>query len=292
MLKNEINKIINNRLLIATQQKGAELTSIFSKGKNFEFLWQARAEVWSRHAPILFPIVGKLSQNKTLYQNEIYSQNQHGFARDLPFELTEIYADLLVFKLESSELTKSQFPYDFCLFVEYQIIENSLIITYKIHNTDSKPIYYTIGAHPGFALPVHKLNEYVIEFEQKEELRRHLLSDGLFNGDTEIIGLDTNSIPLSTSLFDKDAIVFKHLKSSWVKLKHLHSNYEVKMSIAGWPYLGIWTKAGCEEFICLEPWQGLADTVGFTGDVSEKEGMRKLDFGAIESFSYTIEFAI
>ena len=292
MLKNEINKIINNRLVIATQEKGAELTSIFSKNKNYEFLWQARPEVWSRHAPILFPIVGKLSQNKTKYQNEFYSQSQHGFARDLLFELTEIYADLLVFKLKSSELTKSQFPYDFNLFVEYQIIENSLVVTYKIHNTDAKPIYYSIGAHPGFALPVHKLNEYVIEFEQKEELRRYLLSEGLFNGDTELIGLNINSFPLDTALFDKDAIVFKHLKSSWIKLRHLHSNYEVKMSIAGWPYLGIWTKAGCEEFICLEPWQGLAESVGFNGDASEKEGMRKLDVDAIESFSYTIEFTI
>jgi galactose mutarotase-like enzyme len=292
MLKNEINKIINNRLLIATQQKGAELTSVFSKMKNYEFLWQARDEVWPRHAPILFPIVGKLSQNKTKYQNEFYSQSQHGFARDLPFELTEIYADLLVFKLKSSEQTKSQFPYDFSLFVEYQIIENSLVVTYKIHNTDSKPIYYSIGAHPGFALPVHKLNEYVIEFEHKEDLKRYLLSDGLFNGDNETIGIDTTSFQLNTALFDKDAIVLKHLKSSWVKLKHLHSNYGVKMSIVGWPFLGIWTKPGCEEFICLEPWQGLADTVGFVGDASEKEGMRKLEIGSSESFSYTIEFTI
>lgn len=292
MLKSEINKIINKRLIIATLQKGAELSSVFSVERNFEFLWQARAEVWSRHAPILFPIVGKLFQNEMMFQNEKYSQNQHGFARDLPFELTEIYADLLVFKLESSELTKSQFPYDFCLFVEYQIVENRLNITYKIYNTDSRTIHYTIGAHPGFALPVHHLNEYIIEFEQSEELRRHLLSDGLFNGDTELIGVDANSFPLSTALFDKDAIVFKHLKSSWVKLKHLHSNYEIKMSIAGWPYLGIWTKAGCEEFICLEPWQGLADTVGFTGDASEKEGIRKLDVGAYESFTYSIEFTI
>ncbi len=292
MLKTEKIEISSQELKIATTKIGAELCSIYSIENNFEFLWQARPELWARHTPILFPIVGKLVQNKILFQNEIYSQSQHGFARDLQFELTEIYADLLVFTLEASELTLSQYPYDFRLFVEYQIVKNLLIVSYKIINQGKQEMYYSIGAHPGFALPVPKLNEYIIEFEKKEVLERHLLSDGLFSGDTELIGSEVSSLHLNADLFNKDAIVFKHLKSSWIKLKHIHSNYEVKMNIDGWPYLGIWTKATCEEFICLEPWQGLADKIGFVGDASQKEGMRTLMPQQEEIFTYSIEFNI
>jgi galactose mutarotase-like enzyme len=269
---------------------GAELCSVKDKLTDYEFMWQADPKIWPRHAPVLFPFVGKTAQNQFLHCGKLHPIGQHGFARDNKFEITELYTDLVTFTLRGDSERFPQYPFEFIFNICYQVIGDDLKISYKTYNIGNGDMYFSVGAHPGFALPISNLSEYVIEFNEKENLEAHLLVEGLFDGNTSNILENKSELNLSKELFEKDALVFKNLKSKFIKLKHLNSNFSIEMDISEFPYLGIWAKVPCEDFICLEPWQGLADKVDFKGEISEREGIVKLAPGAEHELSYTIGF--
>ncbi|MDZ4666426.1 MAG: aldose 1-epimerase family protein [bacterium] len=288
---NQKYQISSESLQVSIQENGAELCSVKDIKTGLEFMWDANPDIWNRHAPVLFPIVGKLNNNEIRINGQKYSMNQHGFARDMPFEPIEVYSDLLKFMLESNEETLKKFPYEFKFFITYQIVKNKVSITYSCLNQGQENMYFSVGAHPGFKLPLPQLDQYQIEFEYPEDLNRHLLKDGLFSGETESLGRQTQILPLNSALFLKDAIVLEGLKSTWLKLVQTETNFAVKLDFAGFPYMGIWAKLGAQDFICLEPWQGLADSIGFEGEISQKKGIHCLGPGSELSFTYSLEFS-
>lgn len=269
---------------------GAELHSIKDLKSGFEFLWNANPQVWNRHAPVLFPFVGKLNQNQYSVDGVNYPMGQHGFARDMKFEPIEVYDDLIRFMLQSNDVSLGVYPYEFRFFITYKLASNKLTISYTCLNTGDVNMYFSVGAHPGFMIPGEKLEGCYIEFEKAENLDRYLLKDGLQNGETESIGSNQKIMELNTRLFEKDAIVLKNLKSNWLKLAQKGSQFEVMLNFEGFPFMGIWTKAGQESFICLEPWLGIADSLGFDKDISEKEGIICLGPGSEFNASYSLSF--
>lgn len=282
--------IQTDKLKVTISDKGAEMISVLDKSSGYEFMWDADASSWNRHAPVLFPIVGKLNNNTVKINGNQFAMNQHGFARDMVFEPIEVYGDLLKFMFESNDVSIAKYPYVFKFFITYQVHESELKISYSVLNLSYENMYFSVGAHPGFKLPLAQLNQYAIEFEKPENLCRHLLSDGLFNREIESLGSNQNILPLSNELFLKDAIVFKNLNSSWLKLVQIDKKFAVKLNFAGFPFMGIWTKAGQEAFICLEPWLGLADTIGFNSEISNKEGIQCLAANGLVNFDYCLEF--
>lgn len=285
------HQISSNELLVKINEKGAEICSIMDKKSGFEFIWNANPQIWNRHAPVLFPIVGKLNNNTIEINKENYSMNQHGFARDLLFEPIEVYSDLLKFMLDYNDQTLELFPYKFRFFITYELVQSRLIVSYTCLNLGEEPMYYSVGAHPGFSLPSKNLEEYSIVFEKPENLERHLLTNGLLNGKIEQLGTDVSSLRLNNELFSKDAIILKNLNSTWLKLVQTEKKYAIKLNFEEFAYMGIWAKQGCSDFICLEPWNGIADCEGFTGDITQKEGVLKLVPGAEQTFSYSLEFS-
>jgi galactose mutarotase-like enzyme len=253
-------------------------------------MWNANPQIWNRHAPILFPIVGKLNQNTLHCKGKNYTMGQHGFARDKTFEVLEIYTDLVRFMLVSDDVSLANFPYQFKLFITYAVKENYLEISYEVYNTDTEKMYFSIGAHPGFLLPEKDFNSFEIQFESKENLETHLLKEGLFSGEKALLHENTNRLLLNENTFQKDALVFKHLNSKFICLKHLNSEWEIKLDFEGFPYLGVWTKHPYQDFICLEPWQGLADKIDFNGDLSKKEGIVELEPQEMKQFKHILSF--
>ena len=168
-------------------KNGAELSSVKDKLTDYEFMWQADAKVWPRHAPVLFPFVGKSALNQFLHCGKVYPMGQHGFARDNEFEVSELYTDLVTYTLKGDAGRFPQYPFEFIFNIIYQVIGDDLKISYKTYNPGNEDLYFSVGAHPGFALPVSDLSEYVIEFDVNENLEAHLLSEGLFNGKTELV---------------------------------------------------------------------------------------------------------
>lgn len=284
------HKISSKDISVKVNEKGAEICSVIDNKGGFEFIWNANPNIWNRHAPVLFPIVGKLNNNKIEINQQSYSMNQHGFARDLEFEPIEIYSDLVKMMLSSNEQTQINYPFDFRFFITYQVVDNKVIVTYSCLNTGNHEMFFSVGAHPGFALPTQNLDDYQIQFEKPESLERHLLSNGLLNGEIENLGDNQLTLNLNSKLFDKDAIIFKKLNSSWLKLVQTEKGYSIKLEFGQFDYMGIWTKAGCNDFLCLEPWNGITDYEGFAGNISQKEGIITLNPGEEKSFSYTLEF--
>jgi len=280
----------NEKLHISIAADGAELSSIFSKQKNQEFIWQGSSEWWPRRAPVLFPIVGKLNQNLLRHNGHIYSLPQHGFARDNEFMVEAQSESAITFLLSSTEALRTKFPFDFQLRITYVLIDSTLEIQYEVKNPADKIMYFSIGAHPGFALVVgESLSDYYLEFEKMETLDRHLLEEGLFNGKTERVVNASHTMNLNDEMMKKDAVVFKDMKSTTVWLKSRQSDYTLKFHSPGFPYFGIWSKPGAP-FVCLEPWCGMADKMGFEGDIKGKEGIVSLGGGEIftRKFSVTI----
>jgi galactose mutarotase-like enzyme len=281
--------IYNNLLKASFLYKGAELSSIINQQNNYEFIWQANSAIWGRQAPVLFPIVGKLKENKIKINNRYYVLNQHGFARDVNFEIIEIYTDMVSFMLESTAETLQWWPYDFKLIISYKLKNNSLISTFNVINTGNEDMPFSIGAHPGFALPVHDLNQYEIQFNNTNQLVANKLQNGLISSDTFKVG-SNKKLLLNSQIFKGDALVFKNIEFNQVQLKHLQSNFEVNMQFNGFNYFGIWNKYPEQSFICLEPWAGIADTIEATGNIHDKEGIIWLKAGQSLQFDFTTTF--
>ncbi|MGV3596816.1 MAG: aldose 1-epimerase family protein [Bacteroidota bacterium] len=282
--------IIKNEFLTAIiNPLGAELKSLKNLKTGFEYIWQADPAYWNRSAPILFPIVGEVKNGAYRVDGNEYSLSRHGFARDSVFEITKRTNDEVVLTLKSNPDSLKKYPFDFEFSVGYLLQENSILTTFTIYNPSTQNIYFSVGAHPGFNLPSKQLENYYIEFEKPETLERWLLKDNVFSGETEPVINNSTRLPLVTSLFDKDAVVFKNMVSKKLSLKSLTGDYSLTMDFDGFPYFGIWTKPNCHEFVCLEPWCGLADNSNFNGEFCEKEGVIVLVAGQVFERQFTID---
>ncbi len=284
----------NDYVRFGVKAVGAELCSFVKKDDGREYIWQADANFWARHAPVLFPVVGKLLQNQFLHHGEIYNMPQHGFARDLPFVLREQTQDSLVFELTENPETLAIYPFRFSLQITYVLHGHQLEVRWQVRNTGTGEMFFSIGAHPAFNLPLvpgPDFEAYSLTFSQPETLARYLLDQetGLFNGQTEPVLENMAVLPLRYQQFEQDAMVFKDFRSDWVTLTCDHHPQYIKMTFAGFPYLGIWTKCAGAPFLCLEPWYGLAGSVGDVLELRDKEGIQRLAEGEVFNASYTIE---
>jgi galactose mutarotase-like enzyme len=287
------HSLTSSDLIVGVKTLGAELCSIKGVSSGVEYVWQANPADWGRHAPILFPIVGKLKGDSYEYKGKTYHLPQHGFARDQPFSLIESTTSKLVFELTSNDKLKLVYPFDFSLSVTYELSANSLRISYAVKNPGTDPLLYSVGAHPAFRIPIHpKANrsDYEIIFEKEEAVAVHLIDGGLLSGKTEPLSLEQNRLAISDSLFAKDALVFKGLASKKLSLAKAGEAPFLNFYFDA-PYFGIWSKSATSQFVCLEPWNGIADSVNHNQALEKKEGIRSLASGATETFGFTVEIA-
>lgn len=283
----------NDQLKVSFKQLGAELCSLVDKQTQTEHVWQADPKVWSRHAPILFPIVGQVENNTYRIGEKEYKLSQHGFARDRHFEVEKQSDTSIVFLLKSDEESLKVYPYKFELRVVYTLTQHKLAIGYQVKNTDQQTIWFSIGAHPGFVCPFtggRSFSDYVLQFEKAETVERMLFADGLLNGKKQPCLSNENTIALSHELFDGDAIILSDLKSTYVDLKSKSNKKVLRFHFKGFPLLAFWTKPGAKaDYLCIEPWFGVADTKGDNKDYREKAFIEKLEIGGVFDCEYALE---
>lgn len=264
---------------IESKKEGGELISIKKDGK--EYLHDGK-EFWNRHAPILFPIVGMIKDNKTSILGKTYEMKQHGFARDMEFEEVLKSENEVRYYLKYNEETLKRYPFKFELNIIYKIDnpENSISTIYEVKNLDDKEIIFGLGAHPAFKCD-YSSGDYYLKFEKKHEDENIVikqLTEGLINNkeiDTKSI-IKNNIIELKKDIFDKDAIIMTNINSSKIKLINKKENKEVlEFDFTGFPYLAIWSKKGAP-FVCIEPWFNTADKIDSNGIFEEKEDLIEL----------------
>ena len=271
--------IENDYLRINLITRGAELKSIYNKIENRELLWQADPQFWGKSSPVLFPIVGALKDDCYFYNDKRYTMSRHGFARDNVFEI--IYSDKskIEFELKSNNKFKVIYPFDFHLKISYQLVEKSLLVNYNvINNSETDEIYFSLGAHPAFCVgnTSEEFSDYKLTFNLDNSLTTILLENNLLMDDINAIELVERNLLLNYNLFENDALVMHGLKSDEIVLSHNLKGDLFKFSFQNFPYFGIWTVQGAN-FICLEPWAGVADSWNHNQQLKEKEGINKLN---------------
>ena len=271
-----MNITISNHQIKATiNTLGAELIRLEKDNQNY--IWTIDENYWNKTSPILFPIVGRLKNDSYSIEDKTYELPRHGFARNFEFQIEHQTENAVVFLLTDNSETLKQYPFQFELRLKYEIIENSLIMNYSVWNKSDKLMPFSIGAHPAFAIN-ELFSEYTLDFNESEDFISHELEKEQFNNSTKIIASENGKINLNYSLFEKDALVFKNLKSDTLTLLKKNQPY-ISVELKGFPYLGIWTKPNAP-FLCIEPWCGLADNTNHNGNIYEKEGIQLLDNNA------------
>ena len=284
-----LKTIENDFLQLSLAESGAEMKHLVTKKNGMEWLWSADPDFWPRTAPILFPIVGKLAENQYLYHGKPFPLSQHGFARDRVFEISESFEDHIRFHFASDYETRKFYPFDFDLFVSYNLVKNWVWIDYEVVNKGKNNMYFSIGGHPGFALPGWPNKKYFLTFEEPDILEPSLLADGLLKKEKAgPILMQSNELLITSELFENDALVFDKLRSSWVGFRSFSDDHNLNLHFSGFPQLGIWSKPGAP-FVCIEPWYGHADYVGKSGEIKNKPGIIKLEQNQNFHCRYAIE---
>lgn len=286
-------KLENDFITVIISEKGAEQTSLKNKQTGIEYLWQGEPAYWKRQAPVLFPFVGRLKDDQYEYENKTYSMSQHGFARDRVFEVTNQSETEVTLSLSSDAESKEVYPFDFCLSISYQLNEETVKVSYKVENINQdKPMYFSIGGHPGFNVPLTDdttFEDYYLSFSPKRSRTVIPLKGAYIDYENRTLGQTNTDIALRWSLFSEDALIYETKNKNVFSILSDKTKHGISISFEGFPYVGIWSPAELNApLVCIEPWYGIADTNDASGQLEEKLGIQKLKAGEVFDCAYII----
>lgn len=290
-MTDDTHTIRSGGLTATIKAHGAELCSL-KDGGGTEFVWQAGPE-WQRHAPLLFPIVGRLANDEMRHRGKTYRMTQHGFARDSRFAWVERGEKRCTLVLEDSEATRALYPFPFRLTATYTIDDAGLDLSLTIANTGKETLPASLGGHPAFNWPLQAgvpKQSYALTFTNAEPGPVRGVENGLLLPATNPSPVRGTVLPLSESLFTNDAVILDPVNSDAVRYAAGEgAGPWLKMSWRGFRELGVWSKPTGAPFLCIEPWRGYASPKDFEGEFSDKPGLMHIAAGAEEELSYRIE---
>ncbi|MCB6928904.1 aldose 1-epimerase family protein [Enterocloster bolteae] len=277
----------NDELLVTVARRGAELTRIYDKKADREVLWCAEPSVWNRHAPVLFPFVGKCYEGAYVHDGKEYGMTPHGFARDMDFEPLLCDMDECWFRLKDTPETYEKYPFHFEVEIGHRLEGRTIEVMWKVANTDSGEMLFMMGGHPAFQVPEGKnIYDFTFEFNRRG-CREGQFTDCLHylapnaNGyeKEELQGnlkLSEGRVPLTKGFFDTAlTYMFDEAQVSSASLMVDGSPY-VTLECSDFPYLGIWTMEATHPFVCLEPWYGICASDGYKGELKDRRGIISL----------------
>lgn len=277
----------NDELLVTVARRGAELTRIYDKKADREVLWCAEPSVWNRHAPVLFPFVGKCYEGAYVHDGKEYGMTPHGFARDMDFEPLLCDMDECWFRLKDTPETYEKYPFHFEVEIGHRLEGRTIEVMWKVANTDSGEMLFMMGGHPAFQVPEGKnIYDFTFEFNRRG-CREGQFTDCLHylapnaNGyeKEELQGnlkLSEGRVPLTKGFFDTAlTYMFDEAQVSSVSLMVDGSPY-VTLECSDFPYLGIWTMEATHPFVCLEPWYSICASDGYKGELKDRRGIISL----------------
>lgn len=285
-------QIRNESLTLEIDAHGAEMKSLIDNCSGQEYLWCGDAAYWGRTSPVLFPLVGNYREKQSCFDGKWYSLSQHGFARDMDFELVSEKGDEIWFALEDSPETLEKYPFGFRLELGYRLQGRAVEVLWKVTNKNDREMYFSIGGHPAFNCPLRageKQTDYRIGFDTCEPLTASVLDEnGTVSERTKVLELTDGMLQITDSLFDEDALIVEHDQAHKVALytpegeKYLEVRFEA-------PLFGIWSPAGKHApFVCIEPWYGRSDRADFGQKLEEREWGNVLKAGEIFTAVYQI----
>ena len=278
-------KLKNDKLSIRVSNVGAQLTSLYSPVTEMEYLWQPGHEIWPHSSMLLFPNPGRIAQDRVIIGGKVYPASMHGFADNMPFALVEQTDSKLILELRDNEHTRKFFPYAFRLQVEFVLHGDALYQNFRILNDDDKPVYYCLGAHPGFYCPLvlgENASDYSLTFDRPQRLYRMELEENtrLLTGNKESCLNNETTIQLHDHFFDNGPMLFEGMDAQTITLKSSASGRFVELGVAGFSNLCLWGVPTRMSLIAIEPWIGASDRVDTDHIWEHKPGIQVVQPGA------------
>lgn len=266
--------IENEYIKVTVTTHGAQVKSVIHKQDGVEHIWCGDKDVWGFHAPILFPHCGKVVDGIIEARGERCESPIHGFARIMEHPLVEQTEESIVLELCSNEETWKCFPYMFRLMSIFTLEADTLNHTLVVENLDEENLPFSIGYHPGFAIPFdseHAATDYELRFSDMESpICLNNMPDGLTHEDHYYFPANITSIPVDENLFANGSHCMINLKSSTLGLYEKNSGRGVVCNIEDFPYTLLWSKSGMPRFVCIEPWHGIPSLANSTSKWEEK----------------------
>ncbi len=291
-------KLKNDKLKVDIHNHGAEVKRVYHLGHELDYLWDSNPEFWAKSSPVLFPIVGRVAEDTYLLNGKDYSLTQHGFARDNQFDVLCQTDTKAWFELRSNAKTLECYPFEFSLKIGYELVDETLEVKWEVTNLGQETMPFSIGAHPAFSTKLQaddQFFDYYLHLESSDGVQTYVFNPKtglIFDEKVEIIE-KLKLLPLSKELFEEYPTLILEGETA-ISLKSYNHEREVEMRFDGFPYVGIWAPINQEgriaDFICLEPWYGMADTVNEPQELLKKKGIRLLASGAKFEASYTMTF--
>lgn len=302
-MDNKMQTIVSDKLTVQINPLGASLWSIRENAPDndaagncggTEYLWQGDPKYWTDKAPNLFPYIARMTNKRYILNGQEYGMDIHGFAKVSSFEVVHAQENAVTLRLKDSEETQKQYPYHFLLDITYSLQGNKLDITFHVENQDEKVMYFGIGGHPGFNVPMEEglgFEDYVLEFAGECKPQRISFSADCFvEGDPVAFPLEADKVlPLHHDLFDDDAIILTDMDSQ-VTLRSAKGSKAVRVTYPDMKYLGFWHRPHTDApYVCIEPWSSLPSRKGIVEDLATQPGLMKLEPGAEYNNTWSIE---
>ena len=274
----------NECLQVEISEVGGQITSIKDKKDQTEFLWSGDPTYWKGQAPNLFPYIGRLVEGKYIYKGTEYQLTKHGFARDLKMDVLLKSDDRVTFSLGDNEKTLEMYPFHFHFMTSYRLVGRMIQITFTVENKGKETMYFGVGGHPGFNVPLERgfsFEDYYLEFAESSKAKQIDFSDDMFalHTATDYELVDGKRIPLHHDLFDRDAVVLKDVAKS-VTLKANGAKHQVTVQYPDMAYVGFWHMDHTDApYVCIEPWSSLPAYSGVVTDLEKQDNLISLEAG-------------
>jgi galactose mutarotase-like enzyme len=272
---------------------GAELWSL-TDAAGREFMTDADPAFWAGHAPVLFPIVGALNQGRYRLGDVQYELPKHGFARTSLFECVGHEADAVRFRLNDNAATRAVYPFAFWLEMAFRLDGPALHLTATVTNPGDRPLPFSFGFHPAFAWPLpggaeQAAHRIVFAEPEPQPIRRIDGPSGLLLPEAFVTPVQSRTLLPAAELFEDDALIWDELHSRSLSFG-APASASLDIAFPDTPMLGVWQKPGAH-YLCIEPWQGLADPLGYAGDFRDKPGVVLLPPGERRAFRMDVALA-
>lgn len=285
----------NERFSIKVKSLGAELSSLYSKELQIEYIWPGSSASWSGHSPVLFPIIGALAGDQYTFNGQSYAMGQHGFGRKSLWQTHSITGDSIALQLVDTPKTRQMYPFSFCFTLTHILLDNGLLIEFRIENLGTAVMPFSVGGHPAFNCPIVRdkrglrFNDYQLLFDKPEDTQCHLKTGPLLTGKSRPFVLSDGRMALDHADFSQGALIFDDLRSRKITLLSPKDERGVTVDFNGFTHLGLWTYPGQPaDYICVEPWFGMDAGEGDPPDLEKRPGIVSLDPGKIFKKSYSI----
>lgn len=288
--------IENAQFQAVIDEKGAQLTHLFNKEAQFDYIWNN--ELWPKHAPVLFPAIGRSNKDQYLYDGQTFDMPQHGFVSEYTFEVTDKKADAVTLSLQANAEMKKMYPFDFTLAITFSLSDSGLHWTFNVSNGGQKEMSFSLGSHPAFNVPINgagRFEDYTLtvkptlaKLDQFKIVKKpYPFREGSL---LPVPNYQDGQIHLDYDMFEDGLIILETEGIQSLKLASAKADHSITVTLDDFRYVCLWTKEGANApFLCIEPFEGLPDVFGEPVQILKKEGNDILAPGASKTFNYEIQ---